>query len=207
MTVIDERPAPLTGREAAGYDAARRAMIDSQLRTSGVNEPWVLARMAILPREDFVPEPWRSAAYIDRAVPLGDGHFLSAPLVYGRILGEARPRRDDAALVVSASGYLAELLSPLVDAVELVAPADGAAGSVKTSEATLLLIDGAIEQLPAALTGRLTEGARVVCGIIELGVTRLAVGRKTAGEVTFLPLAEIGIPVLPEFAAPRRWSF
>ena len=35
----------------------------------------------------------------------------------------------------------------------------------------------------------------------------LAAGRKVAGSVTMLPLAEIGIPVLPEFAAPKRWSF
>jgi protein-L-isoaspartate(D-aspartate) O-methyltransferase len=40
---------------AADFDAARRAMIDSQLRTSGVNEPWVLARFAAVPRENFVP--------------------------------------------------------------------------------------------------------------------------------------------------------
>ena len=54
---------------------------------------------------------------------------------------------------------------------------------------------------------RLTEGARVVTGTIVDGVTRLAVGVKAAGEVALLPLAEIGIPVLPEFAAPKSWSF
>ena len=43
-------------------------MIDSQLRTSGVNEPWVLAAMAGVAREDFVPAAARSAAYIDRAI-------------------------------------------------------------------------------------------------------------------------------------------
>ena len=39
------------------------------------------------------------------------------------------------------------------------------------------------------------------------GVTRLAIGRKAAGQVALLPLAELGIPVLPEFAAPTGWSF
>ena len=39
------------------------------------------------------------------------------------------------------------------------------------------------------------------------GLTRLATGRKAAGEVALLPLAEIGIPVLPEFAARKEWSF
>ena len=48
--------------------AARKAMIDSQLRTSGVNEPFVLARMAAVAREDFVPEGAKPIAYMDRAV-------------------------------------------------------------------------------------------------------------------------------------------
>ena len=69
------------------------------------------------------------------------------------------------------------------------------------------VIDGAIETLPAALVTRLADGGRLVTGLIERGVTRLATGRKAAGEVALLPLAEIGIPVLPEFAAPKRWSF
>ncbi len=69
------------------------------------------------------------------------------------------------------------------------------------------MIDGAIEQLPDALVRRLADGARVVTGQVEQGVTRLAIGRKAAGDVALLPLAELGIPVLPEFAAPKGWSF
>jgi protein-L-isoaspartate(D-aspartate) O-methyltransferase len=46
-----------------------------------------------------------------------------------------------------------------------------------------------------------------VTGLVERGVTRLAIGRKAAGAVALLPLAEMGIPVLAEFAAPKRWSF
>ncbi len=49
--------------------------------------------------------------------------------------------------------------------------------------------------------------ARVVTGLVVRGLTRLAAGRKAAGEVALVPLAEIGIPVLPEFAAPKGWSF
>ena len=43
--------------------------------------------------------------------------------------------------------------------------------------------------------------------MVERGVTRLAAGRKIAGEITLLPLAELGMPALAEFAAPKRWSF
>jgi protein-L-isoaspartate(D-aspartate) O-methyltransferase len=205
MTLTENRtPNAFSG---AASDAARRAMIDSQLRTSGVNEPWVLAAMARVAREDFVPESAKAAAYIDRAVPLGNGRFLAAPVVQGMMLTEARPGAEDKALLVGdGQGYLAALLGPLVGSLDTIDPANAAARSNK-GPYSLIVIDGAIEELPAALAAQLAEGGRIVTGLVLRGVTRLAAGRKAAGEVALLPLVEIGIPVLPEFAAPKRWSF
>lgn len=183
-------------------------MIDSQLRTSGINAEWVLRRMSEVPREKFVPEGARGHAYIDRAIDLGNGRRLAAPVVQGMMLQEARPAADDRALVVEGGGgYLAELLRPLVGSLETVTPAEVTAKARKKGDITLLIIDGAIEQMPDALVARLAEGGRVVTGLVSAGITRLAIGRKAGGEIGLLPLAEIGIPVLPEFAAPRRWSF
>lgn len=197
MTITDERPAS---------EAARRAMIDSQLRTSGVNEAWVLEAMNAVPREDFVPANARAAAYTDRAVPLGNGRFLAAPLVHGRMLAEAQPTTADKALLISASGgYLAALLTPLVGSLDVKDVAN--VGKLKKGAYSLILIDGAIEQLPDNIAAAVSEDGRVVSGLVERGVTRLAVGRKAAGSIAWLPLAEIGIPVLPEFSAPKRWSF
>lgn len=202
MTLTEVRPVAAT--------AARRAMIDSQLRVSGVNDTRVLAAFADVAREDFVPEAARGHAYIDRAIPLGEGRALAAPLVHGLMLVEARATPVDRALVVSGgSGYLAAVLRPLVssldeiDAADLGAPrADGQAGDY-----SLVLIDGAIEALPAGLAARLAEGGRIVTGLVERGVTRLAIGRKVAGRISLLTLGEIGIPVLAEFAPAKRWSF
>lgn len=200
MTIVKDRP-------VAGHDAARKAMIDSQLRTSGVNAEEVLRRMGEVRREDFVPESARGFAYIDRAIALGGGRWLAAPLVHGMMLQEARPTSDDRALVVEGgSGYLTELLRPLVGSLEAVSP-DDAAGKSRKGGFTLLLIDGAVEHLPPGLVARLADGARVVTGVVENRVTRLAVGRKDANEVALLPLAEIGIPALPAFAVPKGWSF
>jgi len=211
--------------------AQRKAMIDSQLRTSGVNEPWILEAMGALAREDFVPEAMRSAAYIDRAIPLGGGRMLAAPLVQGRMLAEARPTGADKALLVGdGAGYLAALLRPLVGSLDAVDPSDAAqpiaggpiaggpiaggpiaggpiAGGPIAGGYSLVVIDGAIETLPQPLCDSLADDGRIVTGQVLRGVTRLAVGRKAAGKVALLPLAEIGIPPLPEFAAPKRWSF
>ena len=200
----------MTAERSAPHDftAARRAMIDSQLRVSGVTEDFVLAAMNRALREDFVPAAARGHAYIDRAIPLGNGRALPAPLFHGRLLAEAFPAADDSVLLVSCgSGYLAALVQPLAGALAVVDAADAAAMKKKKGGYTLLLIDGAIEVLPDALAGQLAEGGRIVTGLVARGVTRLAVGRKLGGAVSLQPLAEMGIPVLGEFAAPKRWSF
>ena len=182
-------------------------MVDSQLRTSGVNEPWVLAAMAALPREDFVPEAARAGAYTDRAVPLGNGRFLAAPLVHGRMLAEAAATAADKALLVSGgSDYLGALLRPLVGSLEVVDAGDVASASL-SGPYSLIVVDGAAEELPASLAAALAADGRLVTGLVERGITRLATAQKLGDSLAFLPLAEIGMPVLAEFAAPRRWSF
>ncbi|MFM5916746.1 MAG: protein-L-isoaspartate O-methyltransferase family protein [Novosphingobium sp.] len=198
----------MTAITADSATAARRAMIDSQLRVSGVNNERVLAAMNAVPREDFVPQAARGHAYMDRAVPLGGGRALPAPLFHGTALGEAMPQPGERALVVTAgSAYLPALVEAMgalvdsVDAAELSKVKRGPQGY------DLILIDGAIEDLPATLTDALAEGGRIVTGLVLRGVTRLASGRNLGGSVQLLPLAEVGIPALGEFARPKSWSF
>jgi len=201
MTIVKDRPI------SSDFARARKAMIDGQLRVSGVNADYVLERMGSVAREDFVPDAAKSVAYMDRAIALGDGGFLAAPLVQGQMLERAQPSLSDRVLLVDGgSGYLAELLRPLVGSLEVISAAD-AAKARKKGDYTLLVIDGAIEHLPDALAARLAEGGRVVTGLLIRGLTRLATGRKVSGEVALVPLAEIGMPVLPGFAAPKGWSF
>jgi protein-L-isoaspartate(D-aspartate) O-methyltransferase len=179
-------------------------MIDSQLRPSGVNEPAVLAAFDRLRREDFVPAAAAGVAYMDRAIPLGDGKVLAPPLSHGQMLVEARPTAADRALLIDGgSGYLAALLAPLAGTVETIAPGAKPRGK----RYTLLLIDGAIEMFPATLGAALADDGRVVTGLIERGVSRLAVGRKAAGTVAFLTLGEADFAPLAAYARPRQWSF
>ncbi|MBX7494649.1 protein-L-isoaspartate O-methyltransferase [Qipengyuania sp. 6B39] len=182
-------------------------MLDSQLRTSGVNESFVLERMGTVAREDFVPEAMRSVAYSDRAIRLGDGKVLPAPLFHGMMLSEAQPTASDEVLVIDGgSGYLAALVEPLVGSVRVMSPED-VAGGKKKGAFSLVLIDGAVEHIPAGLAKLVAEGGRIVTGMVERGVTRLATGRKAAGSLALLPLAEIGVPRLAQFDRPASWSF
>ena len=189
------------------YAAARKAMLDSQLRTSGVNDDFVLERMGAVAREDFVPQAAKATAYMDRAIRLESGGFLPAPLFHGAMLAEARPTMDDSVLVIDGgSGYLPALVEPLVAKLDTVTP-DKAANGAKRGAYTLVLVDGAIEHVPAALANLVADGGRIVTGMVERGVTRLATGRKTGKALALLPLAEMGIPRLGAFDRPQSWSF
>ena len=194
--------------ETATPDTARRAMIDSQLRVSGVNDPAVLAAMSKVAREQFVPAEAQGHAYIDRAIPLGDGRALPAPLVHGLMLSEALPRPGERVLVVTGgSTYLAALVEAMGALVDSVDAAEVAKAKRGAAPYDVVLIDGAIEQLPDALADALAEGGRVVTGLVLRGVTRLASGRKLGGATQLLPLAEVGIPVLGDFVRAKSWSF
>jgi len=198
----------MTVATAIDNSAARRAMIDSQLRVSGVNHEAVLAAMSTVAREQFVPANARGHAYIDRAIPLDSAHALPAPLVHGKMLAEAAPQAGERVLVVSCgSNYLPALVEAMGASVEVASAAEAAAGKPGSVGFNLLLIDGAVEHLPASLVAALAEGGRVVTGLVQRGVTSLARGTKAGGALQLAPLADIGIPVLAEFAAPKSWSF
>jgi protein-L-isoaspartate(D-aspartate) O-methyltransferase len=223
MMVIEQQAA--ISPAATSPAAVRRAMIDSQLRVSGVNDPAVLAAIDGVAREDFVPAERRAVAYADRAIPLGNGRVLAPALTHGQMLVEARPESDDKVLILGGgTGYLAAVIAPLVGSVTVVesdpalaaaAPAKPgiwvagplAKGAAKGAPYSLILIDGAVEQLPAELARQLADDGRVVTGLVENGVTRLATGRKAAGTIALFALAEADFAPLGEFAAPRKWSF
>ena len=205
------------------FSSMRAAMVESQLRTSDVDDPRVIAAMARVPREDFVPAERRAMAYVDRSIPLAGGRALNPPLATGRLLKEAQVERGDRVLLIgAATGYSAALLSALGAKVTAVEVEDGpqatagnavivrgplAAGAPDGAPYDILFIDGAVEQVPAALIAQLADGARVVTGLVERGVTRLCSGRVVSGVLGLVSLTDLEMVVLPGFAAPERFVF
>ena len=215
------------------FEPMRRAMIASQLRTTGVNDPRVLAAMGAVPRERFVPEARRPLAYADALVPLKPGRDLNPPMTLGRLLTEASPRPGDAALVVgAATGYSAAVMAHLAGSVvaveedaELAAAAEAALagsnvgsnvivvvgppanGHAAAAPYDLILIDGAVEFIPDALIAQLRDGGRLAAAILDEGVTRIAIGRKAGEGFAMVPVADAEAAILPGFAAPRGFTF
>jgi protein-L-isoaspartate(D-aspartate) O-methyltransferase len=198
----------MTLDETTGTATARKAMIDSQLRTSGVNEEFALARMNAVPREDFLPEDKASLAYIDRSIAIDADAHLASPLFYGKLLLEAAPSSSDRVLVVEGgTGYLTELLRPLVGDIATISAKDAAGGTALDGTYSLIVVDGAVESLSQGLVDALEEEGRIVSGLLLRGVTRLAAGRKIVGHLSLEPVEDLGIPVLHAFDQPKGWTF
>lgn len=219
MTVTAELP---------GSETARAAMVASQLRTSGVNDARVVAAMAQVERERFLPESQRPLAYRDRSLPLGNGRAQNPPLATGLLLTEARLQPQDRMLIVGAAGgYAAAVAAKLAGKVVAVESDPALAAAARTAlegQAELvegplaeghaagapydvLIIDGAVEELPAALAAQVAPGGRIVAGLVDRGVTRLASGVRSEGGYSLKPFADIECAVLPGFEKPRGFKF
>ena len=186
------------------FAAARRAMIDSQLRPQGVSDPAVLAGMGGVPREQFVPEAARAAAYFDRPVDLGEGKALMPPAALGRLIMELEPRPGERALVVGpGNGYATKVLEQL----DLTVDSAESHQAVGKAIYDLILIDGAVEEVPAGLVARLSPGGRLGTAIADNGVTRLAIGRVSNGILGLRRFADAEVPVLSAFTRPRVFTF
>jgi protein-L-isoaspartate(D-aspartate) O-methyltransferase len=211
------------------FEHMRRAMIASQLRTTGTNDPAVLAAMGEVPRERFVPRERVAMAYADALVPLKPGRQLNSPMALGRLLTEAAPEEATSALAIGvATGYAAAVLAKLVDSVvaleedaELAAAARAALagtgvtfiegplteGHAQGGPYDLILIDGAVEFVPQALIDQLKDEGKLATGIVENGVTRLALGRKAGDGFGVAAFADAAAAVLPSFAKPKAFTF
>jgi protein-L-isoaspartate(D-aspartate) O-methyltransferase len=190
-----------------------------------VTDRGVLAAMASVERERFVPESAKALAYFDRPLPLTKDRAMMPPAALGRLLSELAPRAGERALVVgSGTGYSAALLQAIgLEAVALEsdealaasareagietvsgALADGWKGSAPYD---IILLDGAVEEIPATLIKQLSAGGRLAGAIVDRGVTRLVVGRAAGGSLGLRTLADADVDILPGFERPRAFTF
>ena len=71
----------------------------------------------------------------------------------------------------------------------------------------LILIDGAVETVPQALIDQLKDEGKLATGIVENGVTRLALGRKAGEGFGIAAFADAAAAILPQFEKPKAFTF
>ncbi len=213
------------------FAAHRRTMVDTQIRPADVTKYPIIQAFLNVPREAFVPSARRETAYVGENVDLGGGRVVLDPRTFAKMLDALDIEPDDLVLDLGPGlGYSTAVLSRLAEAVVAVeedpalareaeqALADWGADNVAVVEGRLaegapkhgpydaIVIQGAVERVPEALTGQLKEGGRIACIFAEgaLGVCR--VGHMNDGHVTWRYAFNSGAPVLPGFAAERSFA-
>jgi protein-L-isoaspartate(D-aspartate) O-methyltransferase len=168
----------------------RARMVERQLRARGIEDERVLAAMEAVPRELFLPEPLRSRAYADSALPIGEEQTISQPWIVAAICQALELTGEELVLEVgTGSGYSAAVLSrlaahvvsverhePLARAAAAVlrslgvanvelAVGDGSLGAPERAPFDAIAVHAAAPAAPSALLAQLAAGGRLVVPI------------------------------------------
>ncbi|MEO1950632.1 MULTISPECIES: protein-L-isoaspartate O-methyltransferase [unclassified Thioclava] len=211
------------------FATRRTMMVDTQVRPSDVTKFPIIAAMLHVPREQFVPAAKREAAYIGENLELAPGRVLLEPRNFAKMLDALDIQPDDLVLDVGAGlGYSSAVIARMAEAVvaledeEMASQAEAAlaeAGADNVAVVTgaltegaaqhgpydAILIEGAVETVPAALIEQLKEGGRITAIFMEgaLGVARI--GYKIDGAMSWRDLFNGTAPVLQGFVKPREF--
>jgi protein-L-isoaspartate(D-aspartate) O-methyltransferase len=167
--------------------AARREMIEKQLRRRGINSPRVLEAMESVPRELFMAEGWKHEAYGDHAAPIDCGQTISQPYIVALMTEALQLTGGEKVLEIgTGSGYQTAILARLareVVSIErhedlsreaaialnqlgcdnvLLIVGDGTKGYPPKAPYDRIIVTAAADRLPPALVEQLAEGGLMV---------------------------------------------
>jgi protein-L-isoaspartate(D-aspartate) O-methyltransferase len=204
--------------------ASRRVMmVDTQVRPSDVTKVPIIAAMLQVPREDFVPQDQREAAYVGLNIPFAPGRVVLEPRTLAKMLDALDIVPGDHVLDLGAAlGYGAALLASMgasvvaleEDATEaearLAGQADVRSGALAQGAAgagpyDVILVEGGVEQLPEAVLAQLKDGGRIAAIFMQGALGTVKIGLKRDGQVTWRFAFNATAPVLPGFTAAREF--
>ena len=209
----------------ADYQRRRTMMVDTQVRPSDVTKFPIIEALLEIPREDYLPDALREAAYIGENIELEGGRVLLEPRTLAKMLDAADIKPHEVVLDLGCVlGYSSAVLARLADFVVAVEEnatwaeeaqqnlsangVDNAAvfegplthGAAKNGPYDVIMLQGAVEHIPDGLYEQIKDGGRIVALFAEgaLGIAR--VGYKLDGRINWRMSFNASAPVLPGFA-------
>ncbi|MEO6364019.1 MAG: protein-L-isoaspartate O-methyltransferase [Caldimonas sp.] len=214
-------------------EQARFNMIEQQIRPWDVLDTEVLALLGVVKREDFVPDAYRSMAFVDTQIPLPHGQAMMEPKFEARVLQELAVQRHERVLEIgTGSGYMAALLAHRaqhVTTLEIepglaqtatanlkrawvmnvaVVTADASAAPPPGGPFDVIVLSGSVAEVPRVLLAQLKPGGRLTAVVGQLPIMRavLMTRSEDAGHAT-VELFDAVAPRLVGFGEPSRFSF
>jgi protein-L-isoaspartate(D-aspartate) O-methyltransferase len=199
------------------YAAARRLMIERDLRDRDINDAAVLAAMAKVPRHLFVTGRHQSEAYADHPLPIGENQTISQPYIVALMTQSLKLGRHDRVLEIgTGSGYQAAVLAEVagqIFTIELnknlagqaekllrslgydtvsVRCGDGFFGWPEQAPFDAIMLTCAPGHMPQPLIDQLREGGRIIApigGVFQ--VQALMLGIKKQGRLNLQNIAPV----------------
>jgi protein-L-isoaspartate(D-aspartate) O-methyltransferase len=212
--------------------AARRMMVDGQVRPNDVTDRDLIAAMLEIPRERFVPPALANVAYLDRDLMVDGKRGLLKPMVLAKLIQAAEIGTGDQVLdVACGTGYSSAILGRL--AAKVVALEDDPDRAGRCGEILLrlgmtnvtavcgpldagwpalgpydvILINGVSEVEPHGLLKQLNEGGRLVGIFGSQPGTKAMIYRRDRGEIGSRTLFDAAAPVLQAFVKAPAFVF
>ena len=205
------------------FATRRRMMVDTQVRPSDVTKFPIIDAMLRIPREAFVPDSEREAAYAGRNVRLAENRVVLEPRTLAKMLDAVNIDNDDLVLDIGAGfGYSSAVIARIAEAVVAVEDDEAftseaqsllvehgdnvvfhegalAQGAAEHGPYDAIVIEGGVAQLPEAITDQLKDGGRIVCLFMDGARGTVRVGWKIDGAITWRFAFNASAPVLPGF--------
>ena len=207
------------------FETRRRMMVDTQVRPSDVTKYPVLDALLEVRREMYVPDALRDVAYMDNSITLGENRVVLEARTFSKMLDTLDIQQDEMALNIGCGlGYSAAVLGRLCEAVvaveqdetlaseaESILGSEGAdnvavvggpltEGDAKHGPYDVIILEGAVEEMPEALTDQLKEGGRIAAVFMDGALGMVRIGLKSGGKISWRFSFNATAPVLPGFS-------
>lgn len=198
-------------------------MIDSQVRPNDVTDRRLIAAIALVPREAFVPAGREALAYADCAVETGPGRHLMAARDFAKLVHAGAITAEDRVLdIAPGCGYSTVVLAKLAGSVVALEQDEAAAAIVRAALARtgdkaevvagplkagaaangpfdVIFVNGAVEDVPSTWLDQLADGGRLTVVVSEGVVRRARVYVRSGGKTAWRAPFESAAPTLPGF--------
>ena len=210
------------------YKKRRKIMVDTQIRPSDVTKFPIIDAFLSVPREKFVPDDKREAAYIGENFQIGQSRIILEPRTLAKLLDALDIHNDELVLDIgSGFGYssaIISLIAQVVIAVEddrsLASEAEEILseigvdnvvvqigkledGAPKHGPYDVIILQGGVEEIPGSILNQLKNGGRIGAIFIEEGLGTAKVGFKLNEKITWRYSFNAAAPILSGFSKQK----